>query len=354
MAKVCLFILGLMFVSAVFSKHDEWYCKVREDKYEICRKCKTLDEDCDEEAPADCKCENLKFANVTGDYEMVGGPETCQTDDPFCYVTENSSCDDAEYSSVNDRLENIWLNPEVYYSYKACDSGNQDDNTGNEKTLRNVKIIGNSYDQVYPDTIEECREACKSRIGECGSWSFDSSEEICYLHTVDSCCGQFGKRERNSSFTSGYTCQYCWSTKANTDCPCSLKERSEKPRTRHASGGDNQCTGQMLLSQNFIIKNQRNHNPFRNILKETKRFSSGEPQKIWKNWKFKGRRLRGREKLKSEKATLVGGTCCWTICGSRREKIVLTPRNLVPQLNFYVREVKSHKCDSKSINFVQC
>jgi hypothetical protein len=58
---------------------------------------------------------------------MVGGPETCQTDDAFCYVTENSSCDDAEYSSVNERLENIWLNPEVYYSYKACDSGNQDD-----------------------------------------------------------------------------------------------------------------------------------------------------------------------------------------------------------------------------------
>ena len=36
------------------------------------------------------------------------------------------------------------------------------------------------------------------RIGQCGSWSFDKTEKICYLHSVDSCCGQFGKRERNS------------------------------------------------------------------------------------------------------------------------------------------------------------
>ena len=110
-----------------------------------------------------------------------------------------------------------------------------------------------------------------------------------------------------------------------------------------------------FLSLSFYF---RIHKSFRNIMKETNRFSSGEPQKIWKNWKVKGRgkarRLNGREKLKSEKATLVGGTCCWTICGSRGEKIVLTPRNLVPQLNFYVREVKSHKCDSESINFVKC
>jgi hypothetical protein len=55
-----------MFVSAVFSKHDEWYCKVKEDSYEICRKCKTLDEDCDKKAPAECKCENLKFVKRDG------------------------------------------------------------------------------------------------------------------------------------------------------------------------------------------------------------------------------------------------------------------------------------------------
>ena len=43
---------------------DEWYCKVDNDKYQICRKCKTLEEDCDYEAPDDCKCENMKFANT--------------------------------------------------------------------------------------------------------------------------------------------------------------------------------------------------------------------------------------------------------------------------------------------------
>ena len=59
-------------------------------------------------------------------------------------------------------------------------------------------------------------------------------------------------------FTSGYTCQYCWSTKANTDCPCSLEDRSQRQSgTAHSSGGDNQCTGEMELSQNFIIKNRR-------------------------------------------------------------------------------------------------
>ena len=63
MAKVCL-LLGLMLVCAVFAKHDEWYCKMDSDKYQICRKCKTLEEDCDYEAPDNCKCENLKFANT--------------------------------------------------------------------------------------------------------------------------------------------------------------------------------------------------------------------------------------------------------------------------------------------------
>ena len=63
MAKVCL-LLGLMLVCAVFAKHDEWYCKKDSDKFQICRKCKTLEEDCDYEAPDDCKCENMRFANT--------------------------------------------------------------------------------------------------------------------------------------------------------------------------------------------------------------------------------------------------------------------------------------------------
>ena len=35
----------------------------------------------------------------------------------------------------------------------------------------------------------------------CGAWSYDNFEGVCYLHTVDSCCGQFGKRETISGKT---------------------------------------------------------------------------------------------------------------------------------------------------------
>ena len=68
--------------------------------------------------------------------------------------------------------------------------------TGNEAILEGVKITGSTEDlELDFETSEDCKEECSSRIGECGSWSFDSSEGICYLHNVDSCCGQFGKRE---------------------------------------------------------------------------------------------------------------------------------------------------------------
>ena len=66
-----LLLLFLMQIFAVFAKHDEWYCK-KSDKYQICRKCKTLGENCEEEAPKDCKCENLKFIyNGSGKLEFT-------------------------------------------------------------------------------------------------------------------------------------------------------------------------------------------------------------------------------------------------------------------------------------------
>ena len=46
----------------------------------------------------------------------------------FIYIAaENSNCDDAEYSIVNDRLANAWLNSDVYYSFDACEASIQDD-----------------------------------------------------------------------------------------------------------------------------------------------------------------------------------------------------------------------------------
>merc|ERR1711971_1288168 len=340
MAKVYLLLLGLMLVSGVFSKHDEWYCKKAEDKYEICRKCKTLDEDCDEEPPADCKCENLKFANF--DYEMIGGPEQCQKDDKFCYVSENSNCDDAEYSSVNGKHSNIWLNPEVYFSYDACDARIQDDNTGNEEDLEGVKITGDDNEdlELYLETSADCKKECSSRCEQCGSWSFDKSEKTCYLHSVDSCCGQLGKREINSGFNSGYNCQECWSTKANTDCPCSFKDGRQEEHCpgeiAHSSAGDNRCVGEIELesygSEPDIKKRQRRGG--------------------WGEWQIK-RNIRRQNPVKSKNAILADGACCWTVTGSKalfgslrkqRKEIRLTSGDPVKQLGFYVKKLKAHKC----------
>ena len=53
---------------------DEFYCKVSEDKYKICRRCPTLNEDCEEPLPNDgCKCENLEFANYECKFFMISG-----------------------------------------------------------------------------------------------------------------------------------------------------------------------------------------------------------------------------------------------------------------------------------------
>ena len=41
------------------------------------------------------------------------------------------------------------------------------------------------------------------RCGECGAWSFDDTKGVCFLHTVDGCCGQRDKQENNSDFISG-------------------------------------------------------------------------------------------------------------------------------------------------------
>merc|ERR1712129_477179 len=135
--NICLILFGLMLICNVFAKHNEWYCKVADDKYQICRKCIDLNDDCDPRT--ECKCENWKFANF--DYELIGGTDECQSSDSFCYVTKSSSCSDSEYSSVNDRFNNIWLNTDVHYSKKACEANSQDDNIGNEEFLESTRIV---------------------------------------------------------------------------------------------------------------------------------------------------------------------------------------------------------------------
>ena len=41
-------------------------------------------------------------------------------------LAENTDCEDAEYSSQNERYDYLWLNSEVYFSYDACNSSKRD------------------------------------------------------------------------------------------------------------------------------------------------------------------------------------------------------------------------------------
>merc|ERR1712050_776673 len=238
MAKATMVFLGLVLMLAYAAvdakRRQEWYCKRDKDNYQICHK----NIDGIVEPPNQCKCENMK----------------CQKDDPFCFVTGNTNCYDAEYSSVNERITNMWVKgegegKEIYYSYEACEA-NQDDDIGNEEVLRGIKItddrmlevddngiLTNQEISFYYDEWEECQDECFRRQGNCGAWSYDDGEGECFLHTIESCCGQFGKRKKDSNWISGYACHKCWSTRRGTDCPCPQKERQEPPGTAHGAGG---------------------------------------------------------------------------------------------------------------------
>lgn len=146
----------------------------------------------------------------------------------------------------------------LYYSIEACEEDQAD--TGNQEIMENVRIstdhleIRNSLGEkiedvvVFMESVEECQSECKSRNGKdkegiCGAWSYDKEEEDCYIHNVESCCGQRGKQEKNPSFVSGYRCTVCWSTKEGTDCPCSIEERNSATSfSGHTSGGARETT----------------------------------------------------------------------------------------------------------------
>ena len=44
----------------------------------------------------------------------------------YIILAENTDCEDAKYSTTNERYDNFWLNSEVYYSYDACNSSKRD------------------------------------------------------------------------------------------------------------------------------------------------------------------------------------------------------------------------------------
>ena len=75
--------------------------------------------------------------------------------------------------------------------------------------------------QVLISSIKNCR------CDKCGAWSYDKLEGICYIHSVNACCGQKTKQIDDSNFVSGYRCPRCSSTKDK--CPCSLEELVRGP-----------------------------------------------------------------------------------------------------------------------------
>ena len=59
----------------VHPSNDEFYCKVDEGNYEICRKCPTLEEKC--ETPLEnekCQCDNIRFINGSMIWSMGWNP----------------------------------------------------------------------------------------------------------------------------------------------------------------------------------------------------------------------------------------------------------------------------------------
>ena len=56
MTKTAVMLVSLSFFCAVFA--DEFYCKKEEGKYQICRKCISLDDKC-EDISSECKCDNI-------------------------------------------------------------------------------------------------------------------------------------------------------------------------------------------------------------------------------------------------------------------------------------------------------
>jgi len=255
--QASLILLSLFTV--ILAENDEFYCERKADQWQVCRTCNNSTQDCDgtSQSTDGCRCDDIRLAQRP-DYDFKGGWENCQTNG-WCYIQyrENKVCSDQKWAGETERFTTdrtikgrpyIWMKQgsEIGKSTEAC-NGKQY-NTGNEAILEGVKITGDRLRNIeldgtlaeeltfYFDTSDDCKEECSSRIGVCGAWSYDNFEGLCYLHTVDSCCGQFGKRETISGFTSGYVCRHCWSTKAKTDCHCSVKQRTQMPGTRHSSG----------------------------------------------------------------------------------------------------------------------
>merc|ERR1711935_65164 len=264
LGKVLAFVFVL--ICTVFTAEDDFFCKMKKDNWQVCRKCNDTNLTCDGVSlDNECKCDGIQIAQKDS-YELYGGKEHCKKEG-WCFVkfTKEKVCSDQEWTSDNERFTTdpitpgtpyIWLKNKTEFakSWKACESEEQH-NIGNEEMLQDIRITtdflqfgtidNNGIEQLEgnltfdAESTEECRQECESRQ-QCGAWSYDSEMFLCHLHTVDGCCGQFDKREPAIGFTSGYICKSCWSTRG--ECPCSAEERLPKDGTAQ-SGPQTTGTG---------------------------------------------------------------------------------------------------------------
>jgi len=226
----------------IASTEGQFFCKTSKDNYHICRNCKDIKYDC--ESPEDCQCANIQIYNSKT--ETFEGGSDCSTEDEegksWCYATA-LACDDGK--KVPEM--NIWYKNRIEKSYDACHEDYKVDfDLGNEEVIMGMEITkdtlkgfstngtGGEPLSFYFEEYEQCQDECKSRCEFCGAWSFDDIEGVCYLHNLDSCCGQKEKQEPNVNFISGFICPACSSTKH--ECPCSIIDRKSHCNSAQSSG----------------------------------------------------------------------------------------------------------------------
>ena len=81
-----IFGIGITFCEEHFN--DEMYCKRFHQKFQICRKCPNVEEDCEKSLPSDsCQCDHIQLYKQD---EFIGGADCNSTlrNRPYCYVSK--------------------------------------------------------------------------------------------------------------------------------------------------------------------------------------------------------------------------------------------------------------------------
>merc|ERR1712062_628496 len=228
-------ILAAWAITMIDANNADLYCKHEAFNFHICRQCEKLTESC--ETTKDCQCGNIQLYDKEKG-KLVGG-SSCESSagnrGNWCFVSSTSPCRDKLESRIAKPLRNLWHNNTIFGSYDACKPENRIEMAINQETIAGMRIVEDVLEgsdgystnsvalEIETGDHQGCQEECEAQCSKCGAWSFDETNGICYLHTVDACCGQLRKRKPDSNFISGYRCPQCSSSL--NECPCSLKQR---------------------------------------------------------------------------------------------------------------------------------